>query len=315
MKKYLITGGGGFVGRHLIQYLASNKTDCHILSIERNPINQSNSKNCTYRQLDLNNRDALNKLMAEYKPDYIIHLAAISSVGKSWQKPAETFKNNTGIFLNLLEAVRLNHPKVKILSVGSSEVYGTWPENEMPLAENHELRPDNPYGIARLAQENLARLYVNNFGLDIIQTRSFNHIGPGQSTDFVIPSFIKQLVYIANHKQEPVIQVGNIEIIRDFLDVRDVINAYDILLEKGQTGEIYNVCSGQGIKLKTIIEQVASILNIKPDIIVNQKYLRKNDIPIMVGNNEKISILKWSKNIFLSETLRDIIHHTREENV
>ena len=148
----------------------------------------------------------------------------------------------------------------RILSVGSSEEYGNYPEDKMPLQENYELYPNNPYAVARVSQELLSKLYASSLGVDIVMTRSFNHIGPRQREAFVISSFVKQLVDIANHKQENKMLVGNTNIVRDFLDVRDVVDAYYKIVTKGIRGRVYNVCSGTGNRLSDIINEVSILL-------------------------------------------------------
>ena len=202
MRKILITGACGFVAQHLIRHILQQENDSEILGVDVAPVCASESMGIRYRQLDLTGRTELAALLEKFAPDWIIHLAAVSSVSDSWQRPEECFLNNTGIFLNLVEALRLLGLKSRLLSVGSSEEYGPYPTEKMPLREEYELHPGNPYAVARVAQEQLSRLYAQNYGLDIVMTRSFNHIGPGQRDTFVVPSFVRQLVELSRHNAE-----------------------------------------------------------------------------------------------------------------
>ena len=215
------------------------------------------------------------------------------------------FLNNNAAFLNLADAVRQNNMSTRILSVGSSEEYGFYDE---PIKESFVLHPKSPYSVARLSQEYLSKLYVDRFGIDVVMTRSFNHIGPGQSTQFVIPSFINQLVNIANGKIENKMMVGNIDVARDFTDVRDVVDAYYKILTKAPNRQVYNVCSGKAVKLRDIIDNTSKQLGIKPNIIVDPARVRTNDIKLIVGDNTKIKKeLGWKPKYTLQQTIADII--------
>lgn len=216
--KYLITGANGFVSRYFIEYLQEQEPKATIYGVD---ITEGHIKNVQYKQMDLTDRFTVYRLLEEIKPDYIVHLAAMSSVAQSWQDPAKCFINNTSVFLNLADATRELNLQCRILSVGSSEEYGIYNE---PVKEDFVLHPKSPYSVARLSQEYLSKLYVDNYRMDIVMTRSFNHIGPRQNSKFVIPSFIEQLVKISIGEQSEM-SVGNVEVIRDFLDVRDVVVA------------------------------------------------------------------------------------------
>ena len=309
MKKYLITGVNGFVGRYFVECLLKHEPDADILGVD---IAESTSiEGIRYQKLDLCDVPKVDDLLERENPDYIVHLAAMSSVAQSWQEPAKCFLNNTSAFLNLAENVRLKALKTRILSVGSSEEYGIYNE---PMQEIFNLHPKSPYSVARLSQEYLSKLYVDRFGTDIVMTRSFNHIGPRQSDRFVIPSFIKQLVAISQGAENKML-VGNIEVIRDFTDVRDVVEAYYLILQKGKMREVYNVCSGQGRKLREIIETTAKLLNIEPNIVVDEARVRPNDMPRVVGDNTKLKTrLGWQQKYSLTQTLQDIIEYWKNNS-
>jgi GDP-4-dehydro-6-deoxy-D-mannose reductase len=251
------------------------------------------------------------KLIYNYQPDYILHLASYSSVAYSWVNPVESFANNTNIFLNLVEQVRVLGLKCRILSVGSSEEYGRVNPGLLPLHEDLFANPLSPYAVARVSQEMLSKVYCNSLGSDIIITRSFNHIGPHQSEVFVISSFAKKLVAIKHsnlHNKQ--ITVGNINIVRDFVDVRDVVKAYDLLLHSGRKGEVYNVCSGVGISIKQVLEQMMAILNLKVEPVVDENLVRPADNEIIIGSYNKINKeTGWEPKIKFNDSLADVINY------
>lgn len=307
MKKLLITGTAGFVAGYFIEFLKENEIEYDILGLDIVDKLSCDYPSYKYKRINLQDKELIKEVIENFKPDYILHLASISSVSESWSYPVESFVNNTNIFLNIIESIRELQLSTRILSVGSSEEYGNYPSDKMPLKEDYELKPCNPYSVARVSQEMLSKLYADNYGLNIIMTRSFNHIGPRQNDKFVIPSFVKQLLN-AKTTETQRIDVGNIEIVRDFLDVRDVVEAYHKILIEGKIGEIYNVCSGNGIKLKEIINIVAEQLSITPEIYVDKNRLRPTDNLIIVGDNTKLkSELNWQPKHSLVQTLKDMI--------
>ena len=332
--RILITGFAGFVSGHFVEYLEKNKIKSEILGIDINPTVRDyrnyEYSNVEYKRIDLLDTEVLEGIIYEFQPEYLLHLASYSSVGFSWKNPALSFRNNINIFLNLMEIIRRISPRCRILSVGSSEEYGNIDETKLPLREEYPLQPLSPYAVARVSQENLSKVYCDGYGLDIIMTRSFNHIGPGQKDVFVIPSFAKQLVDIKKSlklppafgwreprqfvdtkkglKLEKKLITGDITIIRDFLDVRDVVDAYYKLLINGKKGEVYNVCSGKGVRLGNIIDIFCSILNTSVEIVTDKDLIRPNENKIIFGSNEKLKAATgWDNKIELNDSLRDII--------
>lgn len=262
-----------------------------------------------YVNLDLLDKEAVYSYISKVNPDYVLHLASFSSVAYSWKKPCESFANNTNIFLNIVQAIHELNIKCRILSIGSSEEYGNVDATKMPLVESMSLKPLNPYAVARVSQEMLSRVFVDSLGLDIVLTRSFNHIGPWQDSRFVVPSFVKRIKDIADRgEKEGTIETGDLSIVRDFVDVRDVVDAYYRLLTCGRTGEIYNVCSGIGVELSQIVEIIAGKLGIDIKTNINPDYVRPNDNRIIVGSREKITNeLGWKPTRDLSQTIEDMI--------
>lgn len=301
MHTYLITGVAGFVGKYFVRYLQNIEPDAKITGVD---IISTCPLPIQYYQMDLNNFSAIKGLITKEKPDYIVHLAAISSVGESWKDPTSCFLNNTTILLNLLNSVRECNLKTRVLSTGSSEEYAL---SDKPLTEDMPLNPLNPYGVAKVSQEMIGKLYAESLDVDVVMTRSFNHIGPGQNERFVVPSFIKQLFDISNGAENKML-VGNIEVARDFTDVRDVIDAYYKILHHAPKGSIYNVCSGKAIELKQIIEIAQNILGIKANIIIDPARIRPNDVMVIQGSNEKLKKeLNWQPQYTIEQTIKDII--------
>lgn len=306
MSKYLVTGVMGFVGRYFVEYLNKREPDAKIYGVD---VASNCDMNIDYKSLNLMDTNNVKQFVKDTRPDYIVHLAAMSSVAQSWDEPANCFVNNMSAFLNLADAVRSNGLKSHILSVGSSEEYGIYDE---PIKESFVLHPKNPYSVARLSQEYMSKLYVDNFDAHVVMTRSFNHIGPRQSTRFVIPSFIEQLVNIADGKIENKMMVGNIDVVRDFTDVRDVVDAYYRIIKNAPNRSIYNVCSGRGVKLRDIIETTSKQLGIKPNIVVDPSRIRSNEIPSVIGDNSKLKTeLGWLQKYTLQQTIKDIIETYR----
>ena len=255
------------------------------------------------------------KSSSQFQPNYILHLASYSSVAFSWQHPVKSFQNNTNIFLNVLEAVHSVNPSIRILSVGSSEEYGELAQGQGKFSEEDTLHPVSPYAVARVSQEMLSRVYAKGYGLDIVMTRSFNHIGPGQKEIFVVASFAKRLVEMKKQNvATPKLMTGDISVIRDFVDVRDVVRAYDGLLKKGRKGEIYNICRGVGYSLKELVQQMASILEMEVLTETDERLIRPNDNKVIIGSNEKIKRdIGWAPEIPLRRSLEDVINFWNQQ--
>lgn len=304
--KYLITGISGFVGHYLAEYFFSQGHE--VTGIDMHPFLSSDDmpKKVSFHQMSLLDFDELSGFIKKASPDRIIHLASASSVALSWERPVECFTNNTNIFLNLIEAVRLCKLKCRILSVGSSEEYGPVSSEEVPIDETRPLNPINPYAVARVAQEQFSKVFSSGYGLDIVCTRSFNHVGPGQTERFVISSFVRQAVEVSLGRRKT-ISCGDVSIVRDFIDVRDVVRAYGYVLDQGVAGDIYNVCSGRGFSLGDILERICTKLGLGKVWIVSQGLIRPVDNPVIVGNGQKLSHLGFRAAYDLDRSLEDMI--------
>ena len=313
-KRFLITGFSGFVGRHFLHYLYDKNEEMEIFGIDiRKPAFDvsvyADRLHIQFEEVNLLNRDELKSVIERFRPQYILHLASFSSVAFSWQHPEESFVNNTNIFLNLTGVLKELELPCRVLSIGSSEEYGNVMAEHLPLRESMQLQPVSPYAVARVSQEMLSKVFVDSYHLDIILTRSFNHIGPWQDERFVVPSFIRRILNIKDSgATEGTIETGDTTIIRDFVDVRDVVNAYYMLLMNGTPGEIYNICSGKQIALSEIIDQIADIVKVEISTKVNPEFVRPNDNRVVVGSHDKLTKeLGWKPQIAWETTLRDMV--------
>lgn len=310
--RYLITGVSGFVAGFFLELIAATEPDAEVMGIARRtpaqPLPGSSELSLRLGVLDLCDQPQILEALANFRPNRILHLASQSSVGESWVRPVESFLNNTNIFLNLVDSVRQLGLACRILSVGSSEEYGAVTLDDIPLNEQRRVVPLSPYGVARVSQEMLSRVFVDGYGLDIVMTRSFNHIGPRQRDQFVIPSFARQLVRISQGFQEPVLETGDLGIVRDFVDVRDVAKAYLGLFDGGVSGEVYNVCSGSGLSLGEVLGRMARLVDVEVRTVTVPSLVRPRDNPVIVGDSRKIrETINWSPGISLDSSLSDIL--------
>jgi GDP-4-dehydro-6-deoxy-D-mannose reductase len=313
--RILITGVSGFVSQHFLDFLEENRIRADVLGVDvlENRELSQNYSSITWRleRIDLLDGSAIERLLQDFRPDYVLHLASYSSVAFSWKSPVISFQNNTNIFLSLVEAIRKTGIRTRVLSVGSSEEYGNSASGDSPLTEESPLDPLSPYAVARVAQEYLSRIYAAGFGLDIVITRSFNHIGPRQRDAFVVSSFARQLAGMKRSGESSgSIRTGDLSIVRDFLDVRDVVRAYYLLLEQGRSGQVYNVCSGRGHSLGEILATLASLVDVKISVEVDPDLLRPNDNHVIVGSNRKlVQSTGWAPVVPLERSLREMLEY------
>ena len=297
MKKILITGAGGFVGRYLIDIFKNDNYKVLACDINSNNI----SKDVNYANMNILDKEAVNKIIKDFKPDYLVNLAAISSVGTSWKIPDKTIEVNVIGTINLLEAVHENCPECKILLIGSSEEYLS---KDTPLKESDEVNANNPYGISKIAQENFAKLYRDKYGMKIVCTRSFNHTGIGQMDTFAIPSFCKQVAEIEKIGKPGKVLVGNLTAFRDFSDVKDIVKVYKALLENETDEIIYNVGSGNAYKMSDLLDYIVSLSTQKIEIVTDKEKLRPVDTPYICCDNTKTK--KFFDNTDIKDTIKEI---------
>lgn len=302
----LITGINGFVGGHLSKILLNKGFEVFGTDIK----NSCNIQGITYCSVDISDKEEVFNLIGKCRPDRIFHLAAVSSVQTCKDNPELTEKVNIGGTENIMSACIENNINPKILIASSGHVYGI-PKN-IPIDESHPVNPVNEYGKSKLEQENVALNFFRDYNLNIIISRSFNHIGPNQTTGFVCSDFAKQIVEIEKGIKKPEINVGDLSTERDFTDVRDIVKAYLLLLEKGKSGEIYNIGSGKGYTIKEILNKLVEKSKEKIEVIEDKALFRVSEIPTLVANNNKfIELTGWKPEIDIDTSLTDILNYWR----
>ena len=275
MSRVLIFGAGGFVGSYLCKEFLNNG---YKVSGTDKGEGSALPSEVDFYKTDLMQADEVEKLIGQIQPDIIVNLAAISSVGASWNMPQTTMAINVIGALNIMEAARKSEQKPRILFVGSSEEYVI---SENPLDENTQLNANNPYGISKVTQEQFAKLYREQYGLKIYCVRPFNHTGIGQRDTFVLPSFCKQVAEIDKSGKDGKIQVGNLKVKRDFSHVKDVVRAYRMIVESDNCNQIYNVGSGNAYSLEDMLTYIIGLSNQNIEIEVDQNRIRPTDQPVI----------------------------------
>ena len=311
--KIFITGSTGFVGSHLIDYLRSPENKIFGAFFPATSEKAKKMRGVELFYMDITDEKETYSAVKAIRPDWIFHLAAVSNVKYSWNNRRETMETNILGTFHLFEVARKLVPSARILFISSSDVYGIHMHMNRPFKEEAVVHPVSPYAYTKISGESLCQFYSQIEELDIVTARSFPHTGPGQSPDFVCSDWARQIANIEKEKAEPVLKVGNIDVERDFLDVRDVVKAYTGLLKRGKKGEVYNVCSGKAVALRNILQLLLSFSSKKADMNVDPEKLRKADIPILFGDNGKIKQdVKWEPQISLRQTLSDLLDYWRQ---
>lgn len=311
----LITGAGGFVGSHLVDFLRRREPRARIHGVLKpgsTPLLGS-WEDVSAIEADLEDAAAAEAAVAAARPDRIVHLAAQSSVQQSWRDPAGTWRANVMGLLNLLEAVRRLSLSPRILVVGSSDEYGRVDPEALPIREDAPLRPHSPYAASKAAQGYLALQYALGHHLGIVRTRTFPHTGPGRGAAFAESSFARQVAEIAAGRARPVVRVGNLEVVRDFTDVRDVVRAYWALLDKAEAGSVFNVCSGKGVRLRELLETLCALGGVEVEVVVDADRLRPTDVSALIGDSTRLRrVTGWEPEIPIERTLGDLLADWRE---
>lgn len=298
--RLFVTGSAGFVGRWVAQHAAKAAGPWASIVLAADP------------QIDILDTERLRAALAAFNPDAILHLAGQSNVPAAIADPTGTANVNVMGTLSLLDAIEQAAPRARLLHVGSGEVYGLVPEQALPVTEEAPLAPRNPYAASKVAAEMFVRERAARGRIDACCVRAFNHAGPGQTADFVLPSLAMQMARLAvQGRNAGEIVAGDLECSRDFLDVRDVVEAYRIILEKGETGAVYNVCSGKEVSLRDAAEQLAAIAGLKLQIIRDPGRMRPAEQKRMCGNPAKLRALGWNPGISFETTLRDLLADCR----
>lgn len=314
-KKALITGIAGFVGSHLAELLLSQGYEVYGLCRPRSKTDhiESIKPKLHLEDADLLDSHSLYTTIARIKPDYIFHLAAQSFVPTSWVSPSVTLEVNIVGSANLFEATRQAGIDPAIQIACSSEEYGLVNEDELPIKETNPLRPLSPYAVSKVAMDYLGYQYYQSYKVRIVRTRGFNHTGPRRGETFAESNFAKQIALIEKGKQEPVIHVGNLAAQRDYSDVRDMVRAYLLAVEKCDPGDVYNIAVGRAIRIGDMLDLLLSYSKVKVAIKEDASRMRPSDVPVLVGDNTKfVKKTDWKPEIPFEKTMEDLLNYWRE---
>lgn len=310
MTTALITGATGFVGRHLIDEL-ERETDWQLVGLSR----RASTLGARTRVLacDLRDDALVRRTVEHVAPDIVFHLASQSYVPKAIAAPADTLVNNLVGQLNVLEAVRVAGIDAGIVSICSAEEYGFVEAHEVPIGEDQPFRPGNPYAVSKIAQDMLAYQYALSYRMPVVRLRPFSHVGPGQSDRFVLSSFARQIAEAEAGRVEPVILTGNLDAVRDFLDVRDVVRAYRLVASEIVPGEVYNLASGVGHRIGDLLDRLIALSRVPLEVRQDPTRLRPSDVPVLVGDASRFrSRIGWEPSVPIETTLADILDDWRE---
>ena len=309
--KALIIGGAGFVGNYLIEHCKRDwQWSVHVTKMPNETIA---NPDVSIHDLDILEKKEITALLRTVRPDYIFHLAAQSSVAVSWKNPALTIDVNVKGSINVLDAIRELDYSPRILLIGSGEEYGHILPGETPISERNTPRPGNIYAATKACQNMIGAIYAKAYQMQIMMVRAFNHIGPNQSPLFVVADFCRQVAEIEAEMRPPVIHVGNLAAKRDFTDVRDVVRAYALLIQKGQPGETYNVGSSHAVSIEEVLTQILSLSARQIQVSVDPDRLRPVDIPIIEADITKLrEVTNWTPAIPLQQTLEETLNYWRQ---
>ena len=310
MKKALIIGGSGFVGPYLCRELLDAGYEV-VLTANGESVSQ---KDWNWVELDILDPEAVKGLLTEGQYDCVFHLAAQSSAAVSWKKPGLTVNVNVQGTLNLLETLRNMEKAPRLLLIGSSEEYGAVTPEQCPIREDTPCHPGNPYAVSKLCAEQLALLYADAYGLEILCTRSFNHVGPDQAPGFVVSDFCRQIALLEQSEGDKVMSVGNLSAKRDFSDVRDVVRAYRLLMEKGRSGKVYNVGSGRAVAVSELLDTLLKLSAAEIRVELDASKLRPIDVPLHMADVCALrEDTQWGPQIPLETTLSETLEHWRSQ--
>jgi GDP-4-dehydro-6-deoxy-D-mannose reductase len=315
MTKVLITGVTGFVGSHLADHLLA-EGGCEVHGLKRWRSRLDNIAHLEGRIVlhdgDITDARCLRELVSAVAPDRIHHLAAQSYVPASWREPDATLTTNVRGQLNLFEAVLQAGRPCRIQIAGSSEEYGLVRPDELPITEDNPLRPLSPYAVSKVTQDLLAWQYHRSHGLDVVRTRGFNHTGPRRGEVFVSSDFARQIALIEAGRRDSVIRVGNLEASRDFTDVRDMVRAYRLALDCGESGAVYNICSGAAVTIRELLDRLLALSRVTVRVEQDPARMRPSDVLVLAGSAARFrDRTGWEPTIPLERTLADLLDYWR----
>lgn len=313
--KSLIIGAAGFAGAYLIRHL--QQAACHTVVATKMPQEQilvpdAKDHPPVVYDLDILEQNAVIQLFQKVQPDYVFHLAAQSSVAAAWKMPGRTVDVNIRGAVNVLEAFRgLNH-RARMVLTGSGEEYGQVSPEDIPIREDSRMNPGNIYAATKACQNMLGSIYARAYGLEVVMVRAFNHVGPNQSPLFVVSDFCRQVARIEAGLQEPVIRTGNLDVRRDFTDVRDVVRAYELLAVNGRAGETYNVGSGRAVRIADILQMILKKSSADIRVENDPSKMRPTDLPVIEADIKKLQkTTGWQPLIRLEQTIEETLHYWR----
>ena len=302
--KALITGSKGFIGSHL-----SAEFKAHGYEVIKCDLAEGDG----IVSINIMDQDMIQGILKKYHPDVLINMAGQANVGMSWKKPQLTVELNTVGVINILEAVRIVNPKIRVITVGSSDEYGSLKNVGVNVTEDLPVKPTNPYSISKQAQELFSQLYVNSYDMDICMLRLFNLGGAGQMKGYMISDFSSEIAEIEDGKRE-YMSVGNLTSARDFTHVKDACRAVRLISEKGHKGEIYNICSGKTYTAQEVLDRLLSIAKVDVKVVQDKSRMRPSDTPIVCGNHEKLTAhTGWKPEMNLDDILKDALEYWREQ--
>ena len=304
--KVLVTGAGGFVGEYLVKLLKAHNHDIVAIGINNGTFLKELS--IPTHVVNILDYPVLRETMQNVVPDAVIHLAAVSNVPISWNKPGLTIDVNIHGTVNVLQALYEVNPKAKFLNIGSSDEYGLTAKCGKPLTEDMPCQPQNPYSISKYCTEQMVLQLGKKYGMNVISTRSFNHFGPGQAKGFVVSDFASQIKAIEAGEQEPVIRVGDLSAARDFTFVSDVVEAYVSLIEKDVESGVYNVCSGKAMTVQEILAMMLHLSSKEIKVEIDEGKFRPSEVPFFVGCADKLSnATGWKVSTDIVDGLKNIL--------
>jgi len=316
MKKAFITGLTGFAGKHLASHLLESGFEVSGTYLTAESVQEMRNRDqIDLHQLDLIDREKTYSILESVKPDYIFHLAAIASPRESFRDPMNTFTTNISGELNIFEAIRkLDLFETKTLIISSAEIYGHVNPSDLPMDEETPYMPTNPYAVSKITQDYLALMYHLTHKLKIVRVRPFNHVGPGQAPIFAISAFAKKIVEVEKGRQS-VMKIGNLTSKRDFTDVRDMVKAYLLALEKGEDGQVYNLGSGKSHKMADILDMMIAMSESEIKTEEDQSLMSPSDDPELLCDSSKFTKLTgWKVEIPIEKTLQDTLDYWRAQN-
>jgi GDP-4-dehydro-6-deoxy-D-mannose reductase len=317
--RVLITGAHGFVGGHLLELLRTEHPEVEVFALVRPRGGAPGPRpgKATILEADIDDAPAVAAAVATARPDRIVHLAGQSRVHHSWIDPGATLRTNVMGIVHLMDAVRAERLRPRVLVVGSADEYGIVGDASVPVREDTPLRPVSPYAVSKVAQGLLALEYAAPGGPEVLRTRTFPHTGPGRGEAFAESSFARQIAEVAGGRRPAVLSVGNLDAVRDFTDVRDVVRAYWALLEAGagaasRPDGVYNVCSGRGVRLGDLLSRLVALAGVEVEIRQDPGRFRPADIPVLVGDPSRLrAATGWEPRLGLDRTLGDLLEDWR----